>query len=188
MRSARPHQEEAERPLLTAHYAPRTRHPARDLRRFDRIYRERKAAAGALDFADLEEFTVRPAGRPARNARARFAAQFDQILMDEFQDTNGQQARLLELVRRTGRFYAVGDINQSIFGFRHAEPEVFRKYRDEVTAGGGRLVGAGRELPQPRRDSARRRDHRGRGRGIEPQRRLTAGRDFPDPRRRAPSR
>ena len=56
--------------------------------------------------------------------------------MDEFQDTNGQQARLLELVRPPDRFYAVGDINQSIFGFRHAEPEGFTAYRDDVQARG----------------------------------------------------
>jgi len=101
------------------------------LRRFDRIYRERKRHAGMLDFADLEEFAVHLLEEHP-DTRARLQMQFDQILMDEFQDTNGQQARLLELIRRPGRFYAVGDINQSIFGFRHAEPEVFRRYRDEA--------------------------------------------------------
>ena len=101
------------------------------LRRFDRIYRERKRQAGSLDFSDLEEFAVRLLhDRP--ETRARVQAQFDHILMDEFQDTNGQQARLLDLVRLPGCFYAVGDINQSIFGFRHAEPQVFRGYRDQV--------------------------------------------------------
>jgi ATP-dependent exoDNAse (exonuclease V) beta subunit len=100
--------------------------------RFDRIYRDRKRQAGALDFADLEEFAVRLL-REHPETRARIQAQFDHILMDEFQDTNGQQACLLELVRRPGRFYAVGDINQSIFGFRHAEPRVFRDYRDRVS-------------------------------------------------------
>ena len=101
------------------------------VRRFDGIYRERKRQAGALDFADLEEFAVRLLEEHPET-RARLQAQFDHILMDEFQDTNGQQARLLELIRRPGRFYAVGDINQSIFGFRHAEPEVFREYRDQA--------------------------------------------------------
>jgi ATP-dependent helicase/nuclease subunit A len=60
--------------------------------------------------------------------------------MDEFQDTNPQQARLLELVRSPDRFYAVGDVNQSIFGFRHAEPAGFERYRDQVEAAGSRLV------------------------------------------------
>jgi len=56
--------------------------------------------------------------------------------MDEFQDTNGQQARLMRLVRPPGRFYAVGDINQSIFGFRHAEPEGFAEYQQQATQQG----------------------------------------------------
>jgi ATP-dependent exoDNAse (exonuclease V) beta subunit len=66
--------------------------------------------------------------------------QFDHILMDEFQDTNGQQARLMELVRAADRFYAVGDINQSIFGFRHAEPEQFERYRQDIAERGRHLV------------------------------------------------
>src|ERR1035438_7669732 len=109
------------------------------LRRFDRIYRERKQRAGALDFADLEEYAVRFLDRDPQ-ARAQLKAQFDHILMDEFQDTNPQQARLLELVRSPNRFYAVGDVNQSIFGFRHAEPARFERYRDEVEAAGSRLI------------------------------------------------
>ncbi|PWU03950.1 MAG: hypothetical protein C5B51_17820 [Terriglobia bacterium] len=109
------------------------------LRRFDHVYRERKTSMGLLDFADLEEYTVRLLDENA-DARARLRAQFDHILMDEFQDTNGQQAKLLELIRRDDRFYAVGDINQSIFGFRHAEPEVFRAFRDRVRGNGRRLI------------------------------------------------
>jgi ATP-dependent helicase/nuclease subunit A len=47
---------------------------------------------------------------------------------------------LIGLLRAPGRFYAVGDINQSIFGFRHAAPEVFRNHHQEVLMGGARLV------------------------------------------------
>ena len=109
------------------------------LRRFDRLYRERKQQAGALDFADLEEFTVRLL-EDHPDTRARLQRQFDHILMDEFQDTNGQQAKLIQLIRPPDRFYAVGDINQSIFGFRHAEPAGFAAYRDDVLARGRHLV------------------------------------------------
>ncbi len=125
--------------LITAHYA-RERGLLFDiLRRFDRIYRDRKRLAGSLDFADLEEYAVRLlTGNP--DARARVQAQFDHVLMDEFQDTNGQQAELLRLVRPPHRFYAVGDINQSIFGFRHAEPQGFSDYRGEIERGGKHLV------------------------------------------------
>ena len=92
-----------------------------------------------LDFSDLEEYTVRLL-EDREETRARLAGQFDHILMDEFQDTNGQQARLLRLVRPPDRFYAVGDINQSIFGFRHAEPRGFQEYRDDVERRGRHVV------------------------------------------------
>ncbi len=131
--------EEAEYALITALYAPQRTLLIEILRRFDRLYRERKEQAAALDFADLEEFTVRLL-EDHPDARTRLRRQFDHILMDEFQDTNGQQARLVALIRPPDRFYAVGDINQSIFGFRHAEPAGFTAYRDDVQARDRHLV------------------------------------------------
>ena len=125
--------------LITALYAPQRELLIDILRRFDRLYRERKRQAGALDFADLEEFAVRLLVEHP-DTRARLQSQFDHILMDEFQDTNGQQARLLKYLRPSDRFYAVGDINQSIYGFRHAEPQRFSEYRAEIERRGRRLV------------------------------------------------
>jgi len=131
--------EPAQYTLITESCAAARRTLIEILRRFDRLYRERKRQSGALDFADLEEYTVRLL-QSHPETRARLRAQFDHILMDEFQDTNGQQARLLALIRPVDRFYAVGDINQSIFGFRHAEPEGFERYRREVESTGRRHV------------------------------------------------
>jgi ATP-dependent helicase/nuclease subunit A len=125
--------------LVTEYYAPGRAAIFDLLARFDRLYRERKQQAGGLDYDDLEEYAVRLLEENP-DVRRRLQAQFDRVLMDEFQDTNGRQAKLLELLRPPGRFYAVGDINQSIYGFRHAEPEVFREYRGRVARGGGRLV------------------------------------------------
>src|SRR5207249_8011425 len=99
--------------------------------RFDAMYRSRKANLSALDFSDLEEFSVRLL-EENEEARERIRRQFDHVLMDEFQDTNGLQSRLLDLLRPAGRFYAVGDINQSIYGFRHADPRVFDAYRTRL--------------------------------------------------------
>jgi ATP-dependent helicase/nuclease subunit A len=125
--------------LITEYYQPQRKVLMEILRRFDGFYRARKRQAGVLDFADLEEFSVRLlVEQPETQARLR--QQFDRILMDEFQDTNGQQNKLLELVRAPDRFYAVGDINQSIYGFRHAEPEGFSHYRDGIEERGARLV------------------------------------------------
>lgn len=125
--------------LITAHYAAERATVIDLFVRFDSLYRARKWQSGALDFGDLEESAVRLLEEHPE-LRRRLENQFDQVLMDEFQDTNGQQAKLLELLRSPGRFYAVGDINQSIYGFRHAEPGVFRDYRDSVARGGHRLV------------------------------------------------
>jgi ATP-dependent exoDNAse (exonuclease V) beta subunit len=125
--------------LITELYAAERRMLIEILARFDRLYRERKRQAGLLDFADLEEYAVRLLEEHT-DARARVRGQFDHILMDEFQDTNGQQARLMELVRTPDRFYAVGDINQSIFGFRHAEPQGFERYQQNIAERGRHLV------------------------------------------------
>jgi ATP-dependent exoDNAse (exonuclease V) beta subunit len=130
---------ELEYSLITAHYAAERATIFALLARFDSLYRERKLQAGGLDYDDLEEYAVRLLEEHPE-VRRRIVGQFDHLLMDEFQDTNGRQAKLLDLLRPPGRFYAVGDINQSIYGFRHAEPRVFQDYRDAVAHGSGRLV------------------------------------------------
>ena len=117
--------------LAAEYYAGRTELLLDAVERLDVEYRRRKREASALDFADLEEQAIRlldssPAVRQAVSNR------FEQILMDEMQDTNPLQWRLLERLRRPNRFFAVGDINQSIYGFRHAAPEVFSRYREQV--------------------------------------------------------
>ena len=89
-----------------------------------------------LVFADLESYAVRLLEDHA-DVRAQVQGQFQQVLMDEFQDTNLQQSKLLAQLRAPGRFYAVGDVNQSIFGFRHSSPEVFTKYSDGILELGG---------------------------------------------------
>src|ERR1022692_2156550 len=122
---------ELEYSTVAAYYAAERATIIELFARFDGLYRERKRQSSALDYDDLEECAVRLLEEHPE-VRRRLQNQFDQVLMDEFQDTNGQQARLLELLRPPDRFYAVGDINQSIYGFRHAEPRVFRAYRDTV--------------------------------------------------------
>jgi ATP-dependent exoDNAse (exonuclease V) beta subunit len=119
------------RSLITDFYQAQRETLFMILHSFDQIYSERKRRMSALDYADLEWFAVRLL-EDNSDLRERVRSGFRHVLMDEFQDTNGQQSRLLELVRGQDRFYAVGDINQAIYGFRHGDPEVFRAYRDSV--------------------------------------------------------
>ena len=162
--------------LITEMYAHERELLLEILRRFDRGYRERKRQAGVLDFADLEEYAVALL-EGSKETQARVQEQFDHIVMDEFQDTNGQQAKLLGRLRRPERFYAVGDINQSIYGFRHAEPEVFRTYRNQASRR-VELDDNFRSRPDILRAVETIADGAS---GIEP-RRLTAGRHFEGPR------
>ncbi len=109
------------------------------LTRFDELYTERKLALGALDFNDLERRAV-DLLRHNDDVRARVRAQFRQVMLDEFQDINQLQSDLIELVRSPDVFFAVGDVNQSIYGFRHAQPEIFHEYRREIDGSGKHLV------------------------------------------------
>jgi DNA helicase-2/ATP-dependent DNA helicase PcrA len=86
-------------------------------------YRELKAAAGVVDFDDmltrtLELLRAQPAIRQSVRGRARW------LLVDEFQDTNRLQMELLgAVVSPAGNITAVGDEDQSIYGWRGAEME-----------------------------------------------------------------
>jgi ATP-dependent helicase/nuclease subunit A len=96
-------------------------------------YSAKKRQLSAVDFADLEEFTI--ALLESDDAlRRELSGRFEQVLMDELQDTNRLQWRLMNLLRTS--FFGVGDINQSIYGFRYADPEVFAEYRNSLGSSG----------------------------------------------------
>ncbi|MFZ5929232.1 MAG: UvrD-helicase domain-containing protein [Acidobacteriota bacterium] len=105
------------------------------LRRFHDIARQKRRSAGLLDFSDLEEYTLELL-RGNQDIRRAVSDRYEHVLMDELQDTNPVQWEILSLVRRQGRFFAVGDVNQSIYSFRHAEPALFKQYEQSVSSGG----------------------------------------------------
>jgi len=121
--------------LATEYYAGLRQVLADLVRSLDVTYTSLKYGASRLDFTDLEQKTKALLERDAE-LRRRVQEQFDHILMDELQDTNPLQWEILELIRKPGRFFAVGDINQSIYGFRYAEPELFRSYRRRLEDAG----------------------------------------------------
>jgi ATP-dependent helicase/nuclease subunit A len=97
---------------------------------FARRYAEAKARESALDFEDLQ-LEARDLLRSQPDLREREQARFRSILVDEFQDTNRLQTEIVDLLRtpETELFF-VGDEFQSIYGFRHADVQVFRERRE----------------------------------------------------------
>ncbi|MCH8876830.1 MAG: UvrD-helicase domain-containing protein [Chloroflexi bacterium] len=100
-------------------------------------YRRELDSRRALDFDDLEAGALRLLETPEIGElwRARVHA----VLVDEFQDTNERQRRIIEALvgDRPGALFAVGDARQSIYRFRGADVRVFRRKRQEVERSGG---------------------------------------------------
>lgn len=100
------------------------------VQRATEAYQLAKNERRALDFDDLEERTVRLLDQhPAVRERYR-NQEYKQILVDEFQDTNEAQWRIIERLtslEHGGSLFVVGDPKQSIYGFRGADVRVFEK-------------------------------------------------------------
>ena len=110
------------------------------LNSIDRRLNEEKHKLSALDFDDLESRTMVLLQRPEVIARTEDRYRF--FLVDEFQDTNGVQQRLLERLalpagRRAANLFIVGDRKQSIYSFRGADVDVFREMTSTLVAAGG---------------------------------------------------
>jgi ATP-dependent exoDNAse (exonuclease V) beta subunit len=95
-------------------------------------YAAAKDGESALDFEDLQ-LRARDLLRENAELRDREQLRFRSLMVDEFQDTNRLQCELVDLLSGpdTERFF-VGDEFQSIYGFRHADVQVFRERRAQA--------------------------------------------------------
>ncbi len=123
------------------HCATVAARPVRDLLdrlldAYGRHYEQRKRAVSGLDFEDLELVT-RQLLLGDGELRQRYATRFERIMVDELQDTNRVQLELIEAIARDNLF-TVGDAQQSIYGFRHAEVELFENRGERLAAVGAR--------------------------------------------------
>jgi DNA helicase II / ATP-dependent DNA helicase PcrA len=101
--------------------------------RLFRAYEERLRAANAVDFEDLILMVTRLLERTPEGDRIR--RRFDFVLVDEFQDTNAIQYRLLrELARDHANLCVVGDDDQSIYRWRGADVRNIRGFRRDYPA------------------------------------------------------
>lgn len=98
---------------------------------FLQFYSAKKKHLGVLDFADLEIYALELLNRP--EVREHYALRWKALLIDEYQDTNPTQERILGRLAESGaRVTIVGDEKQSIYAFRGADPLVFDRAVERI--------------------------------------------------------
>ncbi|MBR6891160.1 MAG: UvrD-helicase domain-containing protein, partial [Clostridia bacterium] len=108
-------------------------------RRAAALYEAAKAEQSGLTYADLEHRTLNALKDPAL-ARA-MRERYDYVFVDEYQDTSDIQEALVRAVCAPGNLFMVGDVKQSIYRFRLAEPRLFmEKYAAYARGDGGTLL------------------------------------------------
>ena len=115
------------------------------VRDFEEAYAAEKARRGLVDFSDLEHMAVRllvgEDGQPTELAR-QWSTRYDEIMVDEYQDTNEVQNAIFSALSKDGtNLFMVGDVKQSIYRFRLADPTIFlgkyRSFKPYTEAGEG---------------------------------------------------
>ena len=93
---------------------------------FVEVYRERKRQENAFEFADISHYTIEILENFPQ-VREAYQERFHEVMVDEYQDTNHIQERMLELLSNGHNRFMVGDIKQSIYRFRQADPQIFNE-------------------------------------------------------------
>ncbi len=103
------------------------------VKKFDQLYTQAKKGVNCLDFADLERYAMKlladensPDEKllPSESALA-LRQRYKYIFVDEYQDINSVQQAILDMLSCGGNVFVVGDVKQSIYAWRGAEPEIF---------------------------------------------------------------
>ena len=103
------------------------------LKRTDRYYAELKNSMHGMDYSDLEHTAYEIL--KTEEASAFYRKKFREIFVDEYQDNTRLQDRIIEKFERTeGNVFRVGDIKQSIYKFRFADPNIFGTRMEEYIA------------------------------------------------------
>ena len=96
---------------------------------FTRTYLERKKTENAFEFGDISHFAIQIL-EDFPQVRSFYQERYHEVMVDEYQDTNHTQERMLELLSNGHNRFMVGDIKQSIYRFRQADPQIFNdKFR-----------------------------------------------------------
>ncbi|MFQ6322630.1 helicase-exonuclease AddAB subunit AddA [Lactococcus garvieae] len=124
-------------------YQPEARVLAENLQKFVLyfydVYLERKRSENAFEYSDIAHFAIKILEENPDVTMA-YRNKYSEIMIDEYQDTSHVQEAMLRLLSKNGdgsdNLFMVGDIKQSIYGFRLADPRLFLKkytaYADET--------------------------------------------------------
>ena len=100
---------------------------------FDSIYSLKKAEKNLIDFSDIEHMAL--SILEDEKVASEYKEKFKHIFIDEYQDSNLVQETLIDRVKRENNLFMVGDVKQSIYKFRLAEPGIFlekyKKFKEE---------------------------------------------------------
>ena len=96
------------------------------MRDFVDAYRQRKREENAFEFADISHYTIEILENFPQVCQ-EYQERFHEVMVDEYQDTNHIQERMLELLSNGHNRFMVGDIKQSIYRFRQADPQIFNE-------------------------------------------------------------
>ena len=105
---------------------------------FAQAYLERKKAENAFEFGDISHFAIEIL-ETFPEVRRFYQERYHEVMVDEYQDTNHTQERMLDLLARGQNRFMVGDIKQSIYRFRQADPQIFsdkfKAYQEDSSQG-----------------------------------------------------
>lgn len=91
---------------------------------FGKAFTAAKRERGIIDFDDMEHLALEIFNADSATAES-YRKKFQFIMVDEYQDTNGVQEEIISKIVGDRNFFAVGDVKQSIYRFRNADPEIF---------------------------------------------------------------
>lgn len=100
--------------------------------RFDETFFALKKERGGIDFNDLEHLTLKLLQND--EALAAIKEKYKLIFVDEYQDTNPVQEAIISALAQKGNLFMVGDVKQSIYGFRGCEPQIFVDKKERYAA------------------------------------------------------
>ena len=94
---------------------------------FDKLFLEEKKRRAALSYADVERLAYQCLIKDGEKTdiAKNLSGQFEAVYIDEYQDVNSLQNSIFDAISRPDNRFMVGDIKQSIYGFRSAKPEIF---------------------------------------------------------------